>query len=257
MIDGEEVLNLFATFMQPQSRHRVLRLLGEAKLGKSHLLTKVLPVLARSQYQACTCAILDLRNPALGVPDILHNTCSQLNDAAFTGYRNAYQAWRNRPKIEANGLQALLSKISIQARSSEDDTRLILPDLTRAFVSDLRQFDAKPVLLLFDAVNDSTDQTRTWLMDMLLVQLSPLDHVRVVIAGRDLPDAAGSYAAACLSYELQPVVEVDAYIRFCHETGVTLAEQSIRDFAHAFNYRPGLFAEYTQSFANRSTSHGR
>lgn len=48
MIDGEEVLDLFATFIQPQSRHRVLRLLGEAKLGKSHLLTKVLPVLARS-----------------------------------------------------------------------------------------------------------------------------------------------------------------------------------------------------------------
>ena len=234
--------------MQPNSDQRVLRLMGQAKLGKSHLLMKVFPGLAQQAQATCRHAILDLRSQAQGIPDVLHSACGQLGDDGFGGYLAEYKAWRNRPRIEASGLQALLSKISISTRDETDESRRVIPDLTLAFVNDLRRRPGQPVLLLFDAVDNASDATRTWLMDSLLVQLAALPHVRCVVAGRTLPDAAGGYAAFCGSYELKPVQEEDAYIHYCQQHGIVMVEQSIRDFARACGYVPGLFAELTEPF---------
>jgi hypothetical protein len=247
-INGEEILALFHELMQPDSDQRVLRLMGQAKLGKSHLLTKVFPTLARQEQAACRHAILDLRSQAQGVPDVLHSACGQLGDESFGGYLTEYKTWRDRPRIETRGLQALLSKISISAHGEADEIRRVIPDLTLAFVNDLRNRPQQPVLLLFDAVDNAAEPIRDWLMDSLLVQLAPLPHVRCVAAGRTLPDAAGGYAAVCEHYELQPVKEDEAYIRFCQLYGIVMVEQSIRDFARGCGYAPGLFAELTQSF---------
>lgn len=247
-INGEEILGIFQELMQPNSPQRVLRLMGQAKLGKSHLLTKVFPGLAQQKQTACRHAILDLRSQAQGIPDVLHSACGQLGDDGFGGYLAEYKAWRDRPRIEANGLQAFLSKISISARGEADESRRVIPDLTLAFVNDLRKRPGQPILLLFDAVDKAAEATREWLMDSLLVQLAGLPHVRCVVAGRTLPDAAGGYAIACQSYELQPVKEAEAYILFCQSRGIVLVEQSIRDFARGCGYAPGLFAELTQSF---------
>lgn len=247
-INGEEILDLFHQLMRADSPQRVLRLMGQAKLGKSHLLTKVFPGMARQEQAACRHAILDLRSQAQGIPDVLHSACAQLGDEGFGGYLAEYRAWRNRPRVEASGLQALFSKISISAHDETDESRRVIPDLTRAFVNDLWARPHQPVLLLFDAVDNAAESTRDWLMDALLVQLATLPHVRCVVAGRTLPDAAGGYAAVCHSYELQPVTEEEAYIDYCRSQGLGLVEQSIRDFARAFDYRPGLFAEYMRPF---------
>jgi len=40
------------------------------------------------------------------------------------------------------------------------------------------------------------------------------------------------------------VSEVEAFIAYCHNANLTLPDQSIRDFARAFNYTPGTFVEY-------------
>lgn len=247
-IDGDEILAIFHELMQPDSPERVLRLMGQAKLGKSHLLTKVFPGLARKEQAACRHAILDLRSQAQGVPDVLHSACAQLGDAGFAGYLAEYRAWRERPRVEAKNLQAIFSIFSVSAHGETDEIRRVVPDLTRAFVNDLRARPQQPVLFLFDAVDNAAEATRDWLMDTLLVQLAALPHVRCVVAGRTLSDAAGGYAVACLSYELRPVIEDDAYIRFCQLQKIDLPEQSIRHFAKAFGYLPGLFAEYTQPF---------
>lgn len=245
-INGEEILSLFHQLMQPDSPQRVLRLMGQAKLGKSHLLTKVFPGMARQEQATCRHAILDLRTQSQGILDVLHSACGQLGDENFEGYLAEFRAWRRRSttaSIHVNTLQAILSKISIAAQSEAEASHRIVPDLTLAFVNDLRKCSDEPVLLLFDTVDNAADSTRDWLMDTLLVSLAGLPNVRCVVAGRTLPDAAGGYAAACYSYELQPVREEDAYIRFCQLRGIGLAEQSIRDIARASDYFPGFFAE--------------
>lgn len=255
-IDRQEIINLFHQLMQPNSQLRLLHVLGNAKLGKTHLVTKVFPKLAREMYRSHY-AVLDLRNQTQTITDILHAICGLLNpDIPFRAYNTAHQEWISRPKVNVVGLQALLSFVQVKSESEADDRRKMIRHLITQFVTDLRNITDTPLLLLFDQVDDANEITRSWLLDTLLVQLVPLAHLRVVVAGRSIPEPSSSYSANCQSYELQPVWEEEAYIEYCRQIGVDLEENTIRDFARAFDYKPGQFADVMPKFLTRETAHG-
>lgn len=243
-IDCEPVLRLFDEMMQPSPSYRMLRLWGEAKLGKSHLLTKVFPLLAQQTYQV-PCSVVDLRSSNVTVPDILHQTCAQLGgEARFPAYHAEYAAWLNRsPVVQVKGLQALFSSLSIRAAEPEADARRVERQLTTKFVADLAQLAPQARLLMFDAVEQSALSIQNWLMDELLVSVMPLDHVRVVVAGRIIPAAAGSYTTRSHSYELTPVRDEAAYITYCRHLQLNIEEPLIKGFAHLLDYKPGLFVD--------------
>src|SRR5262245_6932937 len=113
MIDREEAVGLFQTLINTTTPLRVLRLLGEAKMGKTHLLTKVFPALA--QQHSTRCAVLDLRNKQQTIIIHLHNACEQLGRDHFPTFDQAYTSWINRPQIQFSGLRAMLSVISAQS----------------------------------------------------------------------------------------------------------------------------------------------
>jgi hypothetical protein len=251
-----EAVNLFRHLMQPHSQMRVLQLVGTAKMGKSHLITKIFPALARDEYQA-DWAILDLRNRMQTVPDTLHIACSQLGTKHFANYYSAHQEWTNRPKVEVRNLFARFSRIDISAKESREDAHYRDRHLTTQFVGDLSKHSDTIMLLLFDSIDSAAESIQTWLTDMLLVQVSRLDHIRVVIAGRSLPETNGSYSSLCRNYQLQPVIEMEAYFTYCQNLKATLVEQSIRDLVHACDYIPGMFVEFVlPKFIQQRRSNG-
>ncbi len=252
-INTREAIEQFRDLMRPDSQTRILRLLGDAKLGKSHLLTKVFPMLAKQESQA-RWAILDLRNPSDEVPDILHTACGQLDGKSCHGYYTAHQAWTNRPKVDIDHLHAYFSSVTVSVKDRPDETRQRDRDLTTQFVHDMSQL--ADTLLFFDSVDMAPEYMQTWLMNSLLIQLSSLAHVRVVVAGRSLPEAHGSYVALCRSYQLLPVTEAEEYIAYCHSLHATLSEQSIRDFAEVFDYTPGIFVEHVLPKFMPRSAHG-
>jgi hypothetical protein len=241
MIDREEAVARFRALIDPVTPLRVLRLLGEAKMGKTHLLTKVFPSLA--QQHGSVCAVLDLRNSQQTIIAHLHQPCMQLGRNHFPTFDHSYATWINQPQIQVNGLQGVFSIFSLRSRGREDDTARMIPHLTRCFVDDLRQMHHPQRVLIFDQVDDAAPETQIWLMDTFLGQVQGLAHIRVVVGGRTLPNVLGNYARLCASYELTSVQEEKAYITYCREVGASLGEQSIRDFAKASRYVPGGFAE--------------
>lgn len=254
MINTQEAVTLFRLLMYPDSQMKILRLFGETKLGKSHLLTNVFPILAKKDFQA-RYAILDLRNAAHTICDILHMTCAQLDGLTSNYYYSAYQEWIDRPKVGLEHLYAIFSRVYISAKNSSSDLRLRENHLVTAFIKDLKTLNDKPLMLFFDSVDRADESIQIWLMDTLLVQLSTLPHVRVVVAGRSLREPSGSYAAHCRSYQLSPIEDVEAYIAYCKEANIVLSEQSIRDFALAFGYKPGIFVDYVlPTFARKDIS---
>jgi hypothetical protein len=90
----------------------------------------------------------------------------------------------------------------------------------------------------------------------LLVQLAPLPHLRIVVAGRGVPEPHGSYAAFTRSYELQPVREIHEYISYCRQIGAALDEPSISTLALAFDYKPGAFADVMPKFTHQEAARG-
>lgn len=242
-IDTDEVINLFRQFLDTNSTTRMFYLVGEAKLGKSHLLTKVFPALAQQEYQTRH-AIIDLRYPMHTIPDILSLTSSQLDGNQCTNYQKAYQAWANQPKVSIEHVFLFLSSLTLSTKQEHDDLRKSESYLTAEFIKDLEVSSDRPLLLLIDHVDNATEKVQAWLINTFLVQALLLKHIRVVIAGRLVPEPHGRHAASCLRYQLSPVTEEDAYIAYCHRLKVTLVEQSVRDIARLLDYRPGLFVDY-------------
>jgi hypothetical protein len=146
------------------------------------------------------------------------------------------------------GFITAFSRIGISAKEGIDDAHARARHLTMPFVKDVGKLCDKSLVFLFDSIDQASEEMRMWLTEMLLISLARLDHVRVVIAGRSLPEAHGSYRSRCQSYQLLPVKEVEAYIAYCQQVNPKLSEQSIRDLVHAFDYVPGLFAEILLKF---------
>ena len=253
-INTHEAIELFRHFMQAGSQIRVMRLMGDGNTGKSHLLTKVFPDLAVREHQA-RCATLDLRHSLHTAPDILHEVCRKLDTEMFSDYYAAQQELADRPKAD---VESTLSRFSSLAVSQGTPYEVHYQDnyLTTTFVNDLRKLADRPLLLLFDSVNDATEGTQKWLMNTLLVQLSLLDHVRIVVAGRSLPEAHGSYTAHCQSYQLQPVTAIEEYLAYCQNFNTTLSERDIRTLAQAFDYLPGSFVGILPKFMSQGISNG-
>jgi len=242
-IDTDEIINLFRQFMDGGSTAKVLYIVGNTKLGKSHLLTKVFPLLAEQEYQARH-AIIDLRYPMYSIPDILSLTSNQLDGKRSTNYQAAYEIWLNKPKMEMKNVFLILSSLSLSARLEYDDFHKRDHHLTMEFIKDLETCNDRPLLLLIDHIDSALEQIQSWLINTFLVRTALLKHIRVVVAGRFVPEPHGTYAASCLRSQLHPVTEEDAYIAYCHRLNVTLMEQSIRDIARLFDYHPGMFVDY-------------
>lgn len=257
-INAHSIIKQFDDFMKPDSKYRVLRLIGDANMGKSHLLTKVFPELClhhRAYY-----AVIDLRNKRQTIMDFLDLAQSRLNityGIDFPNYSIAYKEWINKPTVNVEGANVFFSKINIDAKATPaEDNWHTAGLLTTKFVTDLRQIASKKCLFLFDSVNDADSSTQTWLMNNLLDKLAPLKHVRVIVAGRSLPEAYGSYAVNCYSYELKAVQDVQEYVKYCQQINADLVEQSIKDFASAFDYNPGMFAGYARKFVPQGVLNG-
>lgn len=246
-IDTVEAINRFHELMKPKSDYRVMRLVGNGKMGKSHLLTRVYPYLAQQDYHA-RWAILDLSYRFHVVPDIFDQACSQMGEEHFISYYAADREWSNRPKVEVKNLHAKLARIGISAKDSIEDARDRDRHLTIQFVKDVSKLNDVPLLLLFDSVDNINEALRIWLIEMLLVKLVRVDHVRIVIAGRFLPEAHSSYKLFCRDYQLVPVTEIEAYFAYCQKVCPTLSEEVVRTLAKAFDYNPGLFVEVLPKF---------
>jgi hypothetical protein len=256
IIDRQDALSAFDELMQAASQYHVLRLLGDAKMGKTHLVAKVFPQVACTDHHA-RCAVIDLRNPNQTAPDFLDAASSQLGGPdLFSTYHHACAESLSRPRVKVQNLQATLARVSVSAPDTADEASRLGRYLTTVFVNDLRKLNMQPVVLLFDAVNEATKDVQAWLMDLLLVQICALHHIRVVVAGRSVPDASASYSANCRTCVLSPVTAEDEYIAFCHRARLTLSEQSIRDLARFVGYTPGLFVEgAVAAFGSGRTPH--
>jgi hypothetical protein len=246
-IDTHEALILFHQLMQTNSPVRVLRLNGHGKMGKTHLLTKVFPILVQQDYQALS-AIVDLNRPFQTIPDILSQICIQLDEQNFVGYYAADQAWSNRPKVDVRGLTATFSKVDIFAKDNDIGVHDRARILTIEFTRDIRKLRTPLVVLLFDSIDQASEEIQAWIMGTLLISISRFSHIRVVTAGRFLPETHGSYRALCRDYQLLPIKDVKAYLDYCESINPDLSERDISVLAQAFDYTPGFVAEALRKF---------
>lgn len=240
-INHDAAVEEFTLLMTGADGRRVLRLIGEGKMGKSHFLTRVFPLIAEQDFGA-RCAVVDLRNQAEPIPSLLYQAVNGLGPTTFGEFELDYLDWRDRPAPQGVTLEQALSRAAPTTGPTQDDLRL-----TALFVDGLQALNG-PTVLFFDAIDQATPNTQTWLVETLAPRLLALPTVKVVLGGRQLPDTPAGYVRRCCECQLQPVTDEQAYINYCRQARIELAEQSIRDFARAFDYVPGQFTGYAWKF---------
>lgn len=250
-INHNDAVAYIEALLQPDADFRVFRLLGEGNSGKTHLVTKVLPALVKQQ-PGLHCAILSLKNEMQGITELLETACGQLGPRSwFPSYDTVYDSYTTT-RVDVRDSRMMFSWLNFQNRGDEKQSKRQLLRLTSAFVDDLRALDHSQILLVFDQVDNADANKQQWLMDSLLSQLAFLLHVRVIVAGRSMPDAAGAYAAICHSYELPEVKESEPYLDFCRTLQVDLGEEHVPILVQAAYYRPGAFVNLLTAFSRRS-----
>ncbi|MEM7126214.1 MAG: effector-associated domain EAD1-containing protein [Chloroflexota bacterium] len=254
-INHDEPIQLFHQLLNTKTPQRYMRLSGGPEMGKSHLLTRVLPVIA---FQKGWRPInLDLRNQATTIIGFMDFLCQTLGRPNFPEYESALQEWTNQPQIQGDTIEDLLAALSADRSKADaekdEQTQQIEYELTTCIVNDLTKLNHTPLVLIFDQVENADDDVQRWLMEHLLADLKPVEHICVVVGGRALPEPARSYQFVCCSHQLEPVTQPQNYIDYCKELAVELSEQSIRDFATAAKYIPGQFASLVQPFVGASS----
>ncbi|HYU76021.1 MAG TPA: toll/interleukin-1 receptor domain-containing protein [Ktedonobacteraceae bacterium] len=242
-IDTHEAVKLFHHLMEPEHHFRILYLIGQANMGKSHLLTKVFPIIVEHKYHARH-ILIDLRNtPISSVPDILNTVCAQLGPQNCSNYYHAYQKLMGE---SSSGITRLLTDFSYLDTSPTAYSDIQKRDdrLTTQFMLDLSGLQDKPVVFFFDSFDQATAQMQIWLTTSFLMKVSLLPYVRVVVAGRTLPEVPGGYVDLHQVHQLYPVREEAEYLAYCQNTQVKLAEQEIVAAARDCNYTPGMFVNY-------------
>lgn len=243
-IDTHEAVRLFHQLMQSdiERQLRILYLTGEAHMGKSHLIKKVFPILAEQEYHA-RCIMFDLRNPVQDIPEILHLACEQVGRENCRGYYTVLQEIMNHPKREETLSQVLTNVASPNiSYNFLNAIRLRSERLTTQFLMDLSRLQNKPIVLLFDTVDSASEHVQSWLIRSFLAKLSLLPHVRIVVAGRVLPEPLGEYMDLLHVHLLSRVKDEEEYIAYCQQRNVPLVEEAIRSLAYECEYIPGLFA---------------
>ncbi|MEZ4662049.1 MAG: hypothetical protein R2911_31245 [Caldilineaceae bacterium] len=84
--------------------------------------------------------------------------------------------------------------------------------LTRAFVSDLRQLDDRPLVLIFDRAEEAQPEVQRWLMDMPGRQLARLPHVCVWYGDKRNRRAATRPFVTATRWRRG---DEEEYVRFC------------------------------------------
>jgi hypothetical protein len=187
-------------------------------------------------------ALVEL-SPYIDCAGVLQTIVAQFGPDNFPAFNQAYLQYLNRPVIQADTFAGVAAQVSSRAAHAGAPPDPFDQYLAAQFAADLRQLAPRPYLLLFDALNQAPPTLHAWLINTILVQLAPLSHIRLVIAGQEAPSPPAPFTDPHRAYRLGPVEDEQEYIAYCRRLQATLVEQSIRDFAAGVRYTPGLFAE--------------
>lgn len=250
LIDRIPELGFFRGIMTKHRRERVLRITGVPKMGKTRLIEEYQRI-AKREFGA-RCALIDFRGWSQSDAALLYTIGEQIDISFFPELIAAQEKIATSPNIELSGIHAF-SHLSIQSGVDPDKSEHQRGMLTYAFLKDLRAISGLTIVILFDTFEASSDSTRGWLNEQLLVSIKQIPHVVTVLAGKALPTPLVSWKDMAQDFELEPVKDIEEYKQYCAHLGMELDEKtcaSIETLYTVFEGSPGLFADYVPKLAS-------
>jgi hypothetical protein len=251
-INARPAIDLFINLMQDGSQEHLFFLEGEKKLGKTHLLSRVLSEIATQHYQARK-VMIDCSRPLTTIENILNKVMRALGEEAFPNYLTT----RSKRLTYPNSTTAIeksvfiLSRTDVTGTTHSTDTGIGQSwdsELTQQFILDFRRFCSSNSRTVFfvDNADCAEPLMQAWLMNTFFVYLMEIAQVRIVVSTRQEIQPDLQYEPLCKRYKLSEVQDVEEYKIFCKSVYPHLQEQTIKVIAYDRKYNPGLFVNHVE-----------
>jgi hypothetical protein len=251
----EPRMSLDKLFQAPCDK-RVVLLSGEGGTGKSTLLTYCQ---SKAPSPAITIPI-QLRSSCVGVGEILDRIGDTIGWEHLPRLARRVAVLDGTPnvRIDRNWLFGINNRITVVLSAetkSERDERLRV--VTSELFADIYQH-ATLLVLLFDTFEQAPSEVQEWLSGPFLARAVRADHVRIVIAGRQIPPPNIEWGKYSTQHTLDGVREADHWLPVIEALGYRIPAPEPRGFVDGICYilqgHPQRIMQYIVSFPRQAIS---
>jgi hypothetical protein len=257
--DYDKPRALLDQLFQTACPKRVVLLSGGDGVGKTMLLSLCQ---SRAAGFATTVAI-ELRNNCVGASEILYRIGSTIGWNLLPRFARRVAMMDGAPNVRINrnwliGMNNRINVVLSAETRTERDQRLVA--LTDDLFADLARCDGL-FLLLFDMFEQAPSEVRDWLSGPFLARAisGKAEHIRVAIAGRDVPTPENIEWGACsMLHVLEGVREPDPWLSVIDALGYkvpSFASDQPRGFVEGICWRtrgnPYLMMQTIREFPRR------
>lgn len=196
----------FESLLRPECQEHILLFKGQSGCGKTTLLTYCQEQVPQDMSHVS----IQLRGSAVGMAEIFYRSGRVLTWERLPSFTAQVADMQKIPKVQIdhNWLAGIRNQINVVLNVENlTDREQRRTTLTEAWFSDLDSF-VQPVLLLFDTYEQATTEVQDWISGPLLSRTACCEQVRVLIAGKEVPDRNNiEWGHCCVHRQLYGVPE--------------------------------------------------
>lgn len=243
-----------ALFHAACDKHIVL-LRGQSGSGKSSLVDYCLDQVPDSMLPLH----FDFKSSALSVPEILDQTSERLGRTALPTFQRQFAEYSAIPiEVRENRQQGWGNQINVDVRQfalpDRDQQRTLL---TRAWFDDMNRLQPQ-LLLAFDTFEKASTDVRDWFGSAFLLRVARCPHLRIVVAGQEVPGINQRDLRRCsLQHDLYGVEKAKDWLPVVAALGLRLTGLDplsvLTGLCLAYNGNPGEIMKKLQEIKRRES----
>jgi energy-coupling factor transporter ATP-binding protein EcfA2 len=184
-------LNQFRALLHLASPKRILLIQGESGSGKT---TFINTCLREAPPSLVGRVVIQLRETKVDVTEILFRTRDRIGPKYFPRFSRELETG---PGIEVRGNQIIGVRSGIHITLQSDDYSRREARIIDAWFSDLKAL-RRLVIMAFDTYERATTEVKNWIESPFLSRIDLYDNLRVLIAGRVLPEFEDNKERCCV-----------------------------------------------------------
>jgi energy-coupling factor transporter ATP-binding protein EcfA2 len=244
----------FSALFSPTCRQRILFLQGDSGSGKTTLIKTCLQHLPAGVDHVP----IQLRGSQVNVAEIFFRAGDCLGWPLLPGFTAALDDQAARIQVSDNRQSGINNRINVVLQTGDPaDRDHRRAALTEAWFGDLKRL-AAPLLLVFDTYEQATAEMRQWLDGPFLTRAARADSLRVVVAGRSVPEANNiEWGHCCETHNLYGVPDAAAWLPVVEALGYRVPIDPpltwLAGVCHALQGRPGEIIKVIRTLPRRET----
>ena len=231
----------FVALLQRNCHHRILLFHGESGSGKTTLLNSCLEQIPTSIPHV----EIQLRNSMVGMAEVFYRTSHVLTWDRLLNFTERLATLEGMPKVQIdhNWLMGINNRIRVvlggENLADRDQRRTALTD---AWFDDAAMLQGL-ILMVFDTYEQAATEVQDWISGPFLARVAQTDSVRVVVAGRTVPEKNNiEWGHCCDFHDLYGVVEAQHWLPIVQAMKRRIAVENPKDWlagvCHALKGKP-------------------